>query len=99
MKDLTNFSLPLLYERAKESLNRCLKGGDAELLANELPVRLDQIRGCPDSVRLTFYGVQANDYLLETKLLLVSDAGRGLGYYCVHENMNGEVIDDYLVFE
>lgn len=99
MKDLVNLNLPLHYERAKESLAECLAHGDDKFLANELPVPIDQIRGCPDSVRLTFYGVHTNDYLLETKLLLVSDAGVGLGYYCVHENINGEVIDDYLVLE
>jgi len=88
-----------LYRSAKESFRACISGKDRAMLQSEISTPLDEIVTKKDFVRITFTGKHPSTYLLETKLTLQAPNGNDLGYYCLHQNENGDCVDDFLVFE
>ena len=50
-------------------------------------------------IKIQFFGSDKNHYVVEANLLLLSPDDSQIGYYCYHEDENGEYLDEYLVFE
>ena len=71
---------------------------DAEL-SGELGAPLDSIRTQHDWISVKFSGNDESSYEIETRLLLFLTGDKPIGWYCCHENENGEHLDDFLVFE
>lgn len=87
-----------LYVKARVAYSECA-AADPDVFINELGAPFESISTKDASVGVTFDGTDPDHYLLETKLELVSDGGVSIGWYCLHEEESGEVVDDFLVFE
>ena len=86
------------YSRAKGAYAECA-AEDSELFLKELGARWESISTRNESIRMTFHGSNRDEYLLEIKLELLAADGERIGWYCLHEDESGTVVDDFLVFE
>jgi hypothetical protein len=86
------------YQKARTGLSNYMKDSN-ELFLEELGVHPNEVSSVNEWVRVTFNGTGKRSYLMETNLGLFSPNGERLGYYCLHEDPDGVVIDDFLVFE
>lgn len=86
------------YEKARTGLANSTKNSH-QLFLDELGVYPNEVSSVNEWVRVTFNGTDKRSYLVETNLGLFSPDGERLGYYCLHEDQDGGVIDDFLVFE
>lgn len=83
------------YARAKGNFDRCAAQNE-RLFADELGVSSDSLSVVDQSVK--FEG-ESTSLTVEIRLSLLSRTGINLGYYCVHEDQNKTLIDEFLVFE
>lgn len=83
------------YARAKENFEICAAQNE-RLFMEELGILSDSITVVGRSVK--FEG-ESSLLTAEIRLDLISSTGVRIGYYCVHENLEKTVIDDFLVFE
>jgi hypothetical protein len=86
------------YRKARNGMSQYMKNSH-ELFLEELGVQPSEVNGVDEWVRVIFNARDKADYLIETKLGLYSPNGERLGYYCLQEDQDGVVIDDFLVFE
>jgi hypothetical protein len=94
-----------LEELNLESLYRRAKGGfwdwvtrERDEIAAEIGEPIESIEPHSDFVIIKFSGTDPTTCLVETRLKLVCRT-KEIGYYCLHEDENGNVQDDFLVFE
>ncbi len=86
-----------LYAEAEKSFKDSLANND--YLKSEIDIPLEEIQVKENYVRMQFFVFDNNQSILETNLLLLSPNGEEIGWYCLHKDENGEVVDDYLYFE
>jgi hypothetical protein len=96
---MDQISLDTLYLRAKTAFNECLSSDRNAFLNQELNIPSNKIVTKNEWIRIQFSGNNEANYIIEVRLTLFSHQDKKIGYYCYHENHEGEVIDDYLVFE
>ena len=89
--------LEILYAKANTSFDECAARQGAQILS-ETGVDFETITAKPDSVCIRFFEMDGDSYIIETKLLLFSEASEPLGWYCLHLDQNHDVVDDFLVF-
>lgn len=88
----------LLYAKAKAAFHECA-ASQAPQVREESGIHYEAIKVRCDSVRICFSGVGTDAYLVETKLNLLAEDGEPIGWYCIHEDEDGSIVDDYLVFD
>ncbi len=98
-RKLDQIDLDALYLLAKTGFDECISNEGNAYICEEIKLPVNQVATKNDWVRIQFDGIDAENYLIEVRLLLFSPSNKEIGYYCYHENQNGEVVDDYLVFE
>jgi hypothetical protein len=87
-----------LYSKARNAFYECASDQVREIQL-ETGVSFESIKTVSESVRVTYWGNNKNIFTIETKLNLFSSDGRPLGWYCLHEDENGDIVDDFLVFD
>jgi hypothetical protein len=96
---LDRLSLDVQYSKAKAAFEECITNPDNEYLNEQIGISVSEILTKDESVKVQFSGKDKKHYLVETLLLLFTPSNEKIGYYCYHEDENGEIVDDYLVFE
>lgn len=87
-----------MYLKARDGFENCIVKNEEEV-DEEIGLRLKDIHTKENWIRIQFFGSDQSHYIVETNILLFHPSGEKLGYYCLHEDENGDVVDDYLVFE
>ena len=85
------------YAKARDGFARSA-ANNPTLSLDELGVSWDSISTQENNVSVRSSGRDDKSYVTETKLDLVLNDGKIIGWYSLFENENEEVIDDYLVF-
>ena len=85
------------YAKARDGFARSA-ANNPTLSLDELGVSWDSISTQENNVSVRSSGPHDKSYVTETKLDLVLNDGKIIGWYSLFENENEEVIDDYLVF-
>ncbi len=102
-KVLEKLDFEVLYSKAKiyfdECINNCSAENNNELIDEEIGISLKDIVAKENYVRIQFFERNKTHYILEANLSLHYPNGDEFGYYCYHQDENGEVVDDFLVFE
>ena len=96
--DMVEIDFDALYERAGNSFDECRVENEA-LFLEETGHPSTSISTKGEWVKLQFWGRDKDCYVVEVKLVLLSQSGQEIGWYSRHENEKREVVDDYLVFE
>ncbi len=96
--ELKGFSLPECYLRAKDGLCKAIENNPS-LSVDELELPWSSIISRESNVCVRFSGVSEDEYVIETKLDLYSGDASRVGWYSQHVDQDGNVIDDFLVFE
>jgi hypothetical protein len=99
MLSIDQINLDVQYSKAKAGFEGCITNPENEYLNEEIGIPVSEIVTKKESVRITFSGSEKSHYIVETLLLLFASSDEKIGYYCLHEDENEEVVDDYLVFE
>ena len=87
----------LLYIKAKESFNECIRNKDNEFLKAEINMPLDDIIVIENDIKIVFSKRRFEQYKFEVSLLLF-DGSEETGKYLYIENSNEEDVDDSLIF-
>ena len=98
-KNLNEIDLDTQYSKAKAAFEECIANEDNKFLNEEIEMSVSKLITKNESVKITFFGSDNNQYLVETLLLLFKPNDEKIGYYCYLENESEEVVDDFLVFE
>lgn len=92
----TESHLSLLYHKAKESFEWCIKSDENEFLKDELGIPIDDIVLIEKDIKIVFSKRVFEEYNIEVCLLLYA-GNNEVGRYLYIENDNNEAIDDTLV--
>ena len=96
---LDQMNLDVQYSKAKTTFEECIADPDSDFLNEEIDIPISEIITKNESVKIQFFGSDKKHYIVETLLLLFTPNDEKIGYYCLHEDENEEVVDTYLVFE
>jgi hypothetical protein len=99
MLSIEQINLDTQYSKAKAGFEGCITNPENEYLNEEIDIPISEIVAKKESVKITFSGSEKSHYIVETLLLLFTPNDEKIGYYCLHEDESGKVVDDYLVFE
>ncbi len=89
--------LPLLYGKAKKSFDECIRNKDNGFLQNEVELLLNEIVVVEQDIKVVFYKMNFNNYIIEVTLLLFNGS-QEIGKYLYVEDHFKHAIDDSLVF-
>lgn len=92
----TESHIALLYHKAKESFERCIRNDENEFLKDELGMSFNDIELIEKDIKIVFSKRVFEDYSIEVCLLL-SAGNNEVGRYLYIENDKNEAIDDSLV--
>ena len=95
---LDKLDLTALYAKARDSYWQC-SAGERDLFMEEIGEPPESIKPENDFVSIKFSGTDRNSYIIETRLNLRSSNGEVIGFYCIHEDENENVEDDFFVFK
>lgn len=95
MEDL---DLDVQYQKARISLSEDLEA-EHDLFMDEVGIPAVSVKCVDEWVRVKFDGRSKATYVIETNLGLYSPDNTRFGYYCLHEDQDGNIVDDFLVFE
>jgi hypothetical protein len=87
----------LLYIKATQSFNECIRNKDNEFLRAEINIPLDDIIVIENNIKIVFSKRRFEQCKFEVSLLLL-DGSKEIGKYLYIENSNEEEVDDSLVF-
>ena len=96
---LDQINLDVQFSKAKAAFEECINNPEDEYLSEEIDIPVSEIITKNESVKIQFSENDKNHYVVETLLLLFTPSDEKIGYYCLHEDEDEEVVDDYLVFE
>ena len=96
---LDQVNLDVMYSKAKNAFEKCVTTNSNKFLNGEIDTPVSEIITRNKWIKIQFFGSDKNHYIVEARLLLFSKGNEKIGYYCYDEDENGEVVDDYLVFE
>ncbi|MCS3556893.1 MULTISPECIES: hypothetical protein [unclassified Sphingobacterium] len=88
--------LSLLYHKAKESFEKCIRNDENQFLKDELGMPIDYIVLIEKDIKIVFSKRVFEEYNIEVCLLLYA-GNNEVGRYLYIENNNNEAIDDSLV--
>lgn len=92
----TESHLSLLYHKAKESFEKCIRNDENEFLNDELSMPFDDIVLIEKDIKIVFSKRVFEQYSIEVCLLL-SVGNNIVGRYQYNENDKNEAIDDSLI--
>ncbi len=87
------------FERAQNALKACLANEQNQHVVDELGCQIEKLSISNEFVSFRFDGIDSESCASETRLNLLSEDGRVVGYYCYHVDGNGVAVDDFLVFD
>ncbi len=86
------------YDKTRRALAECIED-ENELFLQEMGFPAKLVSCVDEWVRVKFDGKSKESFVIETNLGLCSPNGERFGYYCLQVDKNGNVVDDFLVFE
>lgn len=92
----TESHLSLLYHKAKESFEKCIRNDENQFLKDELSMPFDDIVVIEKDIKIVFSKRVFEQYSIEVCLLL-SVGNNEVGRYLYIENDKNQAIDDSLV--
>lgn len=93
-KDFAN-----LYAKAEAGFKECIENNENDFLEDEIDIPEEEIETKENYIQIQFFGRDNEHFIVEANLSLYSPDGEEIGWYCLHEDENGEAVDDYLVYE
>lgn len=90
--------LGALYQKAREGYFSCINGEEKESLQEELGMPLDSLIVTEGNIKLVLTPKLSGYYTIEARLDLSFVDDDAIGYYDYVEDMEGEFIDEFLVF-
>jgi len=95
--DLGELNPSILYARANDGF-LATTSENPSLSVEELGIPWNSITTTENEVCVRFTGTNFETPVIETKLDLINAAGASIGFYCLHEDVEGAFVDDFLVF-
>lgn len=95
---INNQELSILYNKAKENYLLCVNNKDNSFLQKEISLRLEDIKIINSNIKIVFSNEISNEYLIEVSLSLWENSVKCLGNYVSVQDVDGNLIDDRLVF-
>ncbi|MCS3557644.1 MULTISPECIES: hypothetical protein [unclassified Sphingobacterium] len=92
----TELHLSLLYHKAKESFEKCIRNDENQFLKDELSMPFDDIVVIEKDIKIVFSKRVFEEYNIEICLLLYA-GNNEVGRYLYIENDKNQAIDDSLV--
>ncbi len=86
------------YEKARTAFAEYVEADD-DLFLRELGLPAKSVSVQNEWVHVKFSENTKDRYIIEANLTLFTETGERLGYYCLHEDEAGTIVDDFLVFE
>ncbi|MBL4733899.1 MAG: hypothetical protein JKY18_00910 [Flavobacteriales bacterium] len=99
MTILTKEDLQLMYSKAKIAFKKCIADKENEFLAKEIDIPINSIVTKEEYVKVQYLKNETENYIIETKIQLLSQVDKVIGSYIYYEDENGISTDDSLVFE
>jgi hypothetical protein len=99
MQILNKENLEQMYSKAKIAFKRCIEDEENEFLKNEINIPTNSIVMKEEFIKIKYIKIDTENYVIETKIQLVSQADDVIGSYIYYENEKGIAIDDSLIFE
>lgn len=87
----------LLYNKAKEGFDECIRNKDNEFLKDELSIPLDDIVVAEKDIKIVFSKRAFEECIVEVCLVLF-EGSKEIGKYTYITNDKKEMVDDSLVF-
>lgn len=89
--------LHLLYNRARNSCEKCIHDEDNNFLKNEINLPINEIIVIEKCIKIVFFEKAFNEHLFEVNLLLF-EKDKEIGKYLYVVNERGDEVDDSLIF-
>jgi len=87
------------YLKCKTAFQTCITNKDNDYLQAEIDVPINQLDLRHNSINLSFNQELEDNFIIDIKIILFSNVlNKELGYYQYQEDMNGEFVDEFLVF-
>ncbi|MNK04940.1 hypothetical protein D3C87_228140 [compost metagenome] len=87
------------YSRALFSYLRCIGNPENIFLSEEIGMNISKVLTKNDTVSIKYNGTNLENFVIEVKLILLSEKGLELGYFTSVLDEKQNELDDFLVFK
>ncbi len=88
-----------LLRRCERSYHNCINSDENIELREEIGVSLDELELAKESIRIEFDSAEYGELIFDTKFKILNlNTKESIGYYRCIENLEGDFVDDFLVF-
>lgn len=93
------FDQEYYYLKCKTAFQDCISNKENDFLKEEIETPINDLVLHNDQITLLFKSENNDDFIIDIKIKLInSDLNKQIGYYKYQENMEGEYLDEFLVF-
>ena len=88
------------YLKCKAAFKECFLHESNEEVRREIGIAFKSIQLLDDYINISFNSPLSEEFIIEVRINLLNlKNGKSLGYYKYQEDMDGEYLDEYLIFD